>query len=259
MKQINWNNIKGVILDMDGVIYKGDSAIKSAIRAIKIWNNNNIRICFLTNNSTKNQLQFAKKLKLMGLIVKKKSIISTSVATANYLKENFKLNTKIYVIGSMSLKKAVFNQGFISNNIDAKVVVVGLDIKISYNKIHLASKLVRNGAILIGTNPDKLFPSEKDFKPGAGTIIQSIKAASYDAKSINIGKPNSYFVNTAIRYLGLNKKNVILIGDQLETDILAANNSNITSVLVKTGVKNNNKKIKPSLSVNSLMELPISR
>jgi 4-nitrophenyl phosphatase len=153
----------------------------------------------------------------------------------------------------MSLKKTIFKEGFISDNLNAKIVVAGLDKKISYNKIHLASKLVRKGAILIGTNPDKIFPSDRDFKPGAGTIIQAIKTASYDAKSINIGKPNPYFVNTAVRYLGLEKKNVILIGDQLETDILAANNSNIASILINTGVENKNKKIKPSLSINSLM------
>ena len=100
MNKINWSKIKGAILDMDGVVYRGNSSIKSAIKAIKIWQNNNIQICFLTNNSTKNQSQFANKLKLMGLSVKKESIISTSVCVANYLQENYKLKTKVYVVGS---------------------------------------------------------------------------------------------------------------------------------------------------------------
>ena len=109
MSKINWLQIKGVIIDMDGVIYNGNTEIKSAINALKIWKNNNIKICFLTNNSTKNQLEFSKKLKSMNLIVKKESIITTSVSTANYLEEHFKKKTKIYVVGSNSLKKIIFD------------------------------------------------------------------------------------------------------------------------------------------------------
>ena len=259
MNKINWSNVKGVIIDIDGVVYRGNTSIKSAMRAIKIWRNNNIQICFLTNNSTKNQSEFAKKLKLMGLIVKKESIISTSVCVANYLQENYKSKTKVYVVGSSSLKKAIYNRGFIQDDTKASVVVAGLDEKFTYKKLQIASKLVRKGAKLIGTNPDRLYPTEKGYKPGAGSIVEFIKSAAYDAKCFFVGKPNSYFVNNAIHYLKLQKKNVILIGDQLETDILAANNAKINSILVNTGVKNKNKKIKPTISVNSLMELPISK
>ena len=259
MKKIIWPNIRGIILDMDGVVYKGNVGIKSAIRAIKIWKKKNIQVCFLTNNSTKNQSEFAKKLKSMGLEVNKNSIISTSLATSIYLKEKFKLKTKVYVVGSNSLKKYIYDEGFIFDENNAEVVVVGLDSNITYKKIHLASKLIRKGASFIATNPDKLYPSNKDFKPGAGTIIEAVRAASYNAKCFFIGKPNSYFVKTAIQYLRLEKKNIILIGDQLETDILAANNTKILSILVSTGLTNTNKIIKPSLTVNSLMELPISK
>ena len=259
MKKINWSDVQGVILDMDGVMYLGNTRIESAMKAIKIWQKKNIKICFLTNNSTKNQSEFAKKLKLMDLIVKKKSIISTSVCTANYLKENYKINTKIHIVGSNSLKRIIYDKGFIADDVNAKIVVAGLDLKFNYQKIHIASKLIRNGARLIGTNPDRLYPTADGFKPGAGTIIEFIRAASFNAKCFYVGKPNPYFVNSAIEYLELKKKNVILIGDQLETDILAANNAKIFSVLVTTGVKNINKKIKPTITVNSLLDLPISK
>jgi len=259
MSKINWLQVKGVIIDMDGVIYNGNTSIKSAIKAIKIWQSNNIKICFLTNNSTKNQLEFAKKLKSMNLLVKKESIITTSVSTADYLEENYKKKTKIYVVGSNSLKKIIFDRGFVEDLNNTSVVVVGLDHKFTYEKLSTASKLVRRGAKLIGTNPDKLYPTENGFNPGAGSIIEFIKFASFNANSLIIGKPNSYFVNTAIKFLNLNKKNIILIGDQLETDILAANNANINSVLVTTGVQNNNKIIKSSIIVKSLMNLPISK
>ena len=98
------------------------------------------------------------------------------------------------------------------NTNNASIVVVGLDEKFTYKKLQIASKLVRQGAKLIGTNPDKLYPIENGFKPGAGSIIKFIQSVSYDAKCFFIGKPNSYFVNDAIRYLKLYKKNVVLIG-----------------------------------------------
>ena len=239
MKKIIWSNIKGVILDMDGVVYRGNTSIKSAFKAINIWRNNNIEICFLTNNSTKNQFEFAKKLKKMNLIVKKESIISTAISTADYLKENYKPKTKIYIVGSNSLKKAIYAKGFIEDENDARVVIAGLDEKFTYKKLDIASKLVRRGARLIGTNPDKLYPIHQGFKPGAGTIIEFIRNAAYKPDCFFIGKPNSYLVNKAIQYLKLKKKNVVLVGDQLETDILSANNAQIPSILVTTGVKNN--------------------
>ena len=209
MQKIDWTNIKGVIIDMDGVVYRGNTAIKSAIKAIKIWLKNDIKICFLTNNSTKNQSAFAKKLRSMNLIVKKDCIISTSVCTANYLQENFKFKTKVYIVGSNSLKKNIYSKGFIEDKDSASVVVAGLDEKFTYNKLQIASKLVRKGAKLIGTNPDILYPIDKGFKPGAGTIIKFIRLASYNSKCFYVGKPNSYFVKSAIKYLQLNKKNIV--------------------------------------------------
>ena len=258
MHKIDWLNIKGVILDMDGVIYRGDKKIKSAIKAIKIWQNKNISICFLTNNSTKSQYQFSSKLKSMGLLFKKDTIITSAICASNYLRDNYLPGTKIYVVGSQSLKKIILDNGFINDEKNAKIVIAGLDQKITYKKIDIASKLIRNGAKFVGTNSDKLYPVEKDFKPGAGTIIEFIKAASNNAECLYLGKPNPYFVNSAIKYIGLKKKNIILIGDQLETDILSAINTNLKSVLVKTGVKNLNTNIKATITVDSLMELPLS-
>ena len=149
MKKINWLDIKGVILDMDGVVYRGETSIKSAIKAINIWQRKNIKICFLTNNSTKNQSEFSHKLKLMGIKVKKESIISTSVCAANYLIENFKLKSKVYIVGSNSLKKIIYDKGFVEDKDKAKIVVVGLDENFTYKKLDIASKLVRNGAVYI--------------------------------------------------------------------------------------------------------------
>ena len=258
MKKFFWQNVQGIIVDMDGVIYRGEKSIKSAIKAIKIWNEKKIKICFLTNNSTKNQIEFKKKLQRMDLKVDKKSIITTSVCVADYLANNFSKKTKIYIVGSKSLKNTILKKGFVIDESKASIVISGLDEKFSYDKLKTASNLIRNGAKLIGTNSDKIYPVDDGFKPGAGSIIAAIKASSKLHECMFIGKPNPDFVLKAVKYLNMKKNNIVLIGDQLETDIVAANKSNIYSILVNTGVKNTNKKIKPTKIVNSLMELPIS-
>ena len=259
MKKFSWKNVYGVIADMDGVIYRGDKSIKSAIKAIKIWKKKNIKICFLTNNSTKNQIEFKKKLHKMDLNVHKKSIITTSVYVADYLEKKYSNKTKIYIIGSSSLKKTILKKGFVVDKDNASVVISGLDENFTYNKLKTASDLIRKGAKLIGTNSDKIYPIEDGFKPGAGSLVESILASSKLDKCMFIGKPNPIFVSKAVKYLKVKKNNIIFIGDQLETDILAANKSKIYSILVKTGVENTNNKIKPKLIINSLMELPSSK
>jgi len=258
MKKFSWQNVLGVIADMDGVVYRGEKSIKSAIKAIKIWNKKKIKICFLTNNSSKNQIEFKKKLERMDLKVDEKSIITTSVCVADYLANHYSKKTKIYIVGSKSLKKTILKKGFVIDENKASIVISGLDENFSYNKLKTASNLIRNGAKLIGTNSDKIYPIDDGFKPGAGSIIEAIKASSKLHECMFIGKPNPDFVLKAVKYLNIKRNNIVFIGDQLETDIIAANQCNIYSILVNTGLKNTNKKIKPNLIVNSLMELPIS-
>ena len=191
MKKIKWLNIKGVILDMDGVVYRGDTAIKSAIKSINIWKNKNIKICFLTNNSTKNQYGFSKKLSLMGINVNKQSIITTSLFAADYLEKNYKKNNRVYVVGSSSLKDIIYKRGFIRDDENASIVIVGLDEKFTYKKLKLASELLRKGAKLIATNSDKLYPINKGFKPGAGSIVQFIRSASNNVNCLFFRKTKS--------------------------------------------------------------------
>ena len=151
----------------------------------------------------------------------------------------------------MKLKEKIQN---IKKNV--KAVVAGLDTNINYEKITVASNILRKGKLLIATNPDKILPNEKGFQPGAGSIIQSIiEATGPKLKKIFIGKPNIFLIKEALKIMKLNKKNVVLVGDQLETDILAAKNFNMKSILVETGVPNNSKKIKASLKLKSLKNL----
>tara|TARA_B100000927_G_scaffold286755_1_gene278710 strand:+ start:3564 stop:4340 length:777 start_codon:yes stop_codon:yes gene_type:complete len=258
MTKINWKKIKGFIFDLDGVVYRGNKPIKSAVKKINYLIKKKYKVAFLTNNSTKSQKEFSQKIIKCGVDIKPEFVITTSVATANFISKKYKKGNNIYVIGSKALKNEIKLKKFRISDKNVKAVVAGLDLDINYKKITLASNILRKGKLLVATNPDKILPNEKGFQPGAGSIIQSIiEATGPKIKKIFIGKPNTFLIKEALKIMKLNRDNVVLVGDQLETDILAAKNYKMKSILVETGVPNTTKKIKASLKIKNLDYLNI--
>ena len=258
MTKINWKKIKGFIFDLDGVVYRGNKPIKSAVKTINYLIKKKYKIAFLTNNSTKSQREFSQKIIKCGVDIDQKFVITTSVATANFISKKYKKGNNIYVIGSKALKNEIKLKKFRISDNNVKAVVAGLDLNINYKKITIASNILRKGKLLVATNPDKILPNEKGFQPGAGSIIQSIiEATGPKIKKIFIGKPNTFLIKEALKVMRLNRDNVVLVGDQLETDILAAKNYKMKSILVETGVPNTAKKIKDSLKLKNLSHLII--
>jgi len=258
MTKINWKKIKGFIFDLDGVVYRGNKPIKSAVKKINYLIKKKYKVAFLTNNSTKSQKEFSQKIIKCGVDIKPEFVITTSVATANFISKKYKKGNNIYVIGSKALKNEIKHKKFRISDKNVKAVVAGLDLDINYKKITLASNILRRGKLLVATNPDKILPNEKGFQPGAGSIIQSIiEATGPKIKKIFIGKPNTFLIKEALKIMKLNRDNVVLVGDQLETDILAAKNYKMKSILVETGVPNTTKKIKASLKIKNLDYLNI--
>ena len=258
MTKINWKKIKGFIFDLDGVVYRGNKPIKSAVKTINYLIKKKYKIAFLTNNSTKSQREFSQKIIKCGVDIDPKFVITTSVATANFISKKYKKGNNIYVIGSKALKNEIKLKKFRISDKNVKAVVAGLDLDINYKKITIASNILRKGKLLVATNPDKILPNEKGFQPGAGSIIQSIiEATGPKIKKIFIGKPNTFLIKEALKVMRLNRDNVVLVGDQLETDILAAKNYKMKSILVETGVPNTAKKIKASLKLKNLSHLII--
>jgi len=258
MTKINWKKIKGFIFDLDGVVYRGNKPIKSAVKKINYLIKKKYKVAFLTNNSTKSQKEFSQKIIKCGVDIKPEFVITTSVATANFISKKYKKGDNIYVVGSKALKNEIKLKKFRISDKNVKAVVAGLDLDINYKKITLASNILRKGKLLVATNPDKILPNEKGFQPGAGSIIQSIiEATGPKIKKIFIGKPNTFLIKEALKIMKLNRDNVVLVGDQLETDILAAKNYKMKSILVETGVPNTTKKIKASLKIKNLDYLNI--
>jgi 4-nitrophenyl phosphatase len=244
-------NIKGLIIDLDGCVYRGNTLIEGSDKAIEIIRSKGIKILFLTNNSTMTQEEYANKLNNMGIPTNPSEILTSAIATANYMRK-FK-KEKCYIIGEKALIEAIKNEGFEILNEEnahlAKYVICGLDRNVTYKKIAAACIAIQNGAKFIATNNDPNLPIEKGYLPGAGAIVGAIRIAT-GIKPVIIGKPSKYIINMAIRKLGLKKSEIAIVGDRIETDIKAGKKAKIFTILIGDKFSK-----EPDLIVKNLLEL----
>ncbi|MGY3766449.1 TIGR01457 family HAD-type hydrolase [Vagococcus vulneris] len=248
---------KGYLIDLDGTIYLGEKPIEAGKRFIDYLKKESIPFLFVTNNTTRSPEQVVKKLKdVCQIDVPVQSVYTASNATVDYMKEK-KLGNRVYIIGEMGLIEAVKEAGFIIDDETPDYVVVGLDTEINYDKLTKATLAIHNGAHFIGTNPDKNIPTHLGLLPGAGSLISLIETAT-QTKPVIIGKPKSIIMDGALNILHLKKKDVIMVGDNYETDISAGLDNNIDTLLVLTGFTKSgdvpNLKERPTFIINSLDE-----
>lgn len=225
---------QGYLIDLDGTIYLGKEVIPAGKRFVEQLQELNIPFLFVTNNTTKTPIAVAKRLsEEFDIQVPAKTIYTASLATIDYMKEQGK-GKRVYVIGESGLVDLILSAGFVWDEESPDYVVVGLDTEINYEKLAVASLCIRNGALFIGTNPDKSIPTERGLLPGAGSFISLIQTSS-QTDPVMIGKPNAIIMDEALKVMGLNKDDVIMVGDNYETDIQSGLQNNIDSLLVLSG------------------------
>lgn len=246
--------ISGVIADLDGVVYRGDRPIDSAVEAFRRWDRAGIPYCFVTNNATRTPGAFADKLTGLGVRVSPAQVVTSPIATAQYMSERWAPGTPVFVLGSAALAAAVREAGFVIADRNAQVVVVGLDRDLTYGRLTNAVHAVLAGAVLIGTNGDLRLPVEDGgFDPGAGSILAAVAAAT-GTKPVIVGKPEPRMIEMALAQLGTAKAGTVMIGDQVCTDILAGRRAGLRTILVTTGVPRDDAAT-PDRVVDSLLDL----
>ncbi|MEI5992805.1 TIGR01457 family HAD-type hydrolase [Candidatus Enterococcus mansonii] len=227
-------NYQGYLIDLDGTIYLGKEVIPAGKRFIERLQEQQLPFLFVTNNTTKTPEDVASRLATeFDIHVSDETVYTASLATIDYMKEIGKGN-RVYVIGESGLVDLILSAGFEWDEEQPDYVVVGLDTHVTYEKFALASLAIRNGATFIGTNPDKSIPTERGLLPGAGSFISLIETAT-QTKPIMIGKPNAIIMNEALKVLNLDKKSVLMVGDNYETDIQSGIQNAIDSLLVLSG------------------------
>ena len=227
------NKPTAYILDLDGVVYRGRTVIPGACESIDRLRRSGPRVVFLTNNATRTRGSIARRLVDMGIPCSAGDVISSAYAASVYIKETYGSST-IYPVGEQGLVEELERAGHTVNEQDADYVVAGLDRKFTYEKLTLALDMLMNGAGFIATNDDAMLPTEHGFLPGAGSMVAAIQAAS-DVVPDVIGKPNKPIMDVLLKEYGLKSEECVMVGDRLETDILAGIRAGMRTVLVLTG------------------------
>lgn len=255
---------RGYFIDLDGTIYAGKNKIPAAKRFIERLQHNHINFLFVTNNTTKMPIDVVKNLRdNHNIYVDESNVYTAGLATADYVTHDSKIHNyakTAYVVGEEGLITALENQGFQMTDNNPSYVIVGLDRNVTYTQLSCAVLLVRQGAILIGTNPDSNIPTECGMQPGAGSLVKMVEYATQQ-NAVLIGKPESIIMKNALQRIGFHKDDVVMVGDNYMTDISAGINCDIDTLLVYTGLSTpeqiSQQKIKPTYEINSLDEWKI--
>ncbi len=225
---------KGFISDMDGVIYHGNQLLPGVKEFVAWLKKENKKFLFLTNSSERTPKELQEKLKRMGINVERDVFYTSALATAQFLSSQIHKGTA-YIIGEAGLINAMYNAGYTMNNIDPDYVVVGDSRSYSFEKIERAVNLVINGAKLIGTNPDLTGPIEGGITPSTKALISPIELST-GKHAYFVGKPNPLMMRIALKKLGCRTEDTIIIGDRMDTDIIAGIESEIDTCLVLSGI-----------------------
>lgn len=250
--------MKTYIIDLDGTMYSGDKNIDGAREFINYLQKENIPYIFLTNNATRTKKQAKEHMLNLGFKnIKEEDFFTSAIAAAKYAAKNFS-ERNCFVIGEAGLLEALKEEGFNIVNENADFVFVGLDRQADYRKYSNAIHNILNGAKFIATNTDRLLPNNGNFDVGNGSAVALLEYAT-QIESIKVGKPYSKILDILLNEYKLKKEDIILIGDNLETDIKLGYDLGIETVMVTSGVHSKEDierlKVYPTSFIHSLREL----
>ncbi len=233
-------SIELVALDLDGVIYRGDKSIPGAAWFVERLIEHNIKYIFVTNSTLHPRRFYAEKLNILGIPAEEDIVITAAYATYRYLLQKERLrHFSVFLLGEEGLRRelAPLNCDFLNERESrrADYVVVGLDRKISYEKLCKATRDLLDGAKFIGVNNDNLWPVEDGYMPGVGAFVAALKAASGRRPYI-VGKPNPFMLRLAMEKADVERDKVLMVGDKLDSDVLMGNRAKVKTALVLTGV-----------------------
>ena len=230
-------NIELFLFDMDGTLYLGDRLYDFTKELLAAIRNKGARYLFMTNNSSKSVNAYIEKLAKLGIPATREDFITSSQATAYYLKK-YHRGQKLYVCGTRSLAEELEGEGFtVTTNLDeVDCVVMGFDTELTFQKLWDVSKLLltRKDLPYIATNPDLVCPTEFGSVPDCGSVCIGIKNAT-GREPIVIGKPTPLMPQLAMDKWGVTPENTAVIGDRIYTDIKSGLNAGTLTVLVLSG------------------------
>jgi len=248
------HDLRALLVDLDGVMYRGDEALPGAVDLIPTLTRLGIRYAFVTNNATLGAEGYRSKLQGLGVPARTEDIVTSAEATAAYLQQNAEPAAKVCVVGEAGLQNAIESGGFTLDDDTPAFVVVGLDRYLTYSRLVAACRGILNGAAFIGTNPDRALPVKDGLWPGAGSIIAAVSTAT-DMAPRFIGKPQPTLLHVALERLGIGPDHAAIVGDQVATDIRAGIAAGVGTILIRGDLAQESADAPPDLVVQDLSEL----
>lgn len=255
------SEIDSFLFDLDGTLLIGDTLTEGAARLFSFLHEKNFSSLVLTNNTTRSPHAYHQRITRLGVNIPPDRILTAAGATASYLNTHLSPQAPLYVIGESALISVLQEAGFQilpDPHHPVEAVVVGGDRQLTYQKLKDACLLIQQGAQLIGTNPDVVYPAREGLVPEAGTTLAALQAAT-GKNPLIIGKPEKYLFEIAVERLGSIPSRTAIVGDRLDTDILGGKRAGLTTVLVTTGVDTMEsipeKAIDPDLVIDNLEKL----
>ena len=225
---------QGFICDMDGVIYHGNRLLPGVREFVQWLYDQKKNFLFLTNSSERSPRELQQKLERMGLEVDESHFYTSALATARFIAHQCP-GGSAYVIGGAGLITALHDAGITMNDVDPDYVIVGESNDYHYENMVKAIRLVLKGARLIGTNSDVTGPMEGGLVPACRAMIAPIEMATGQSAYF-VGKPNPLMMRTGLRILGVHSEDAVMIGDRMDTDVVAGIETGLDTVLVLSGV-----------------------
>jgi len=230
-----------VILDLDGVVYRGDRPVEGAAELVVRLHEAGLLVRYATNNSMSTRSAYAERLRAMGIAADAAEIVTSTSATIDHLRRHEPQVHTVMAVGADGMVEELRSAGYEvfragdteERRVDA--VLVGLDPDFNDRRLAAAAREVRAGARLIATNADARYPTPTGFRPGAGAMVAAISAAS-GVEPLVIGKPEPAMFHAILDATGVGPKEALVIGDNPDSDIRAAHRAGIPSLLVLTGV-----------------------
>jgi 4-nitrophenyl phosphatase len=233
------SNIKALILDMDGVVWKADAPIGNLPQIFARIRERGLKFVFATNNGTKTPEEYRRKLADLGVEVDSVQVVTSALAVAHMLSRKYPRGTKIFMIGGPGVREALEEKEFellsTEDAHEAQAFVMGIDRSINFDKVSEATLLVRAGIPFYATNTDRTFPTPRGEIPGAGSWLSVITSATGVAPIV-AGKPLPFMMELSLEKLGRTKEETLIVGDRLETDIAAGQAVGCPTAAILSGV-----------------------
>lgn len=248
---------KAYCFDLDGTVYRGKAAIDSAVTFIHTLQQQGIEPYYLTNNSSKTREQLQSALLAIGIQAPLTHIYSSALATAKYVAYHYP-QAKVKVIGSDGIFDAFADVPLAADDEQPDVLVMGIDRTMTYERLTEAALTVQRGAKLIGTNGDIKFPMEAGFAPGNGSLVRLVANVA-GVEPLFIGKPSPLMLEIVAQEHHFTKEDMVMVGDNYDTDILCGIHFGCDTIHVDTGVTRTAdvllKPMRPTYMVPNLLQL----